>query len=439
MTRLSVFGLGYVGAVTSACLADLGVEVIGVDLTPLKVDTINAGRSPIVERGLDELIAAGVASGRLRATADAEAAVLDSDISMICVGTPSNANGSLDLSAVERVAETIGTAIGRKGAWHLVIVRSTMLPGSTEQHVVPLLERHSGLRAGSDFGVCYNPEFLREGSSIEDFHHPPFTIIGSDDQRAAAAAAEPYATLEGEIITTSIRGAEMVKYVCNAFHALKVTFANEVGLIATAHGVDSHEVMDIVGRDHKLNISTAYLRPGFAFGGSCLPKDLRALTHDAKRNDLDVPVLSAILPSNDQHVARAYELVRATGARRVGVLGLSFKAGTDDLRESPLVALVERLIGRGYDVRVHDPNVAYANLHGANRAYIEQEIPHIVSILTETADELLEHSEVVIVGNGDPEHVRTLQRLRDGQHVIDLVRPKGMEPMDPAQYTGIAW
>ena len=439
MTRLSVFGLGYVGAVTSACLADLGVEVVGVDLSALKVDTINAGRSPIVERGLDELIAAGLASGRLRATSDSEAAVLETDISMICVGTPSHANGSLDLSAVERVAETIGAAIGRKGAWHLVVVRSTMLPGSTEEHVIPLLERHSGLQAGDGFGVCYNPEFLREGSSIEDFHHPPFTIIGSEDPRATAAAAEPYGTLEGEVISTSIRAAEMVKYVCNAYHALKVTFANEVGLIAAAHDVDSHEVMDIFGRDRKLNISTAYLRPGFAFGGSCLPKDLRALTHDARRNDLEVPVLSAILPSNEQHIARAYELVRATGSRRVGVLGLSFKAGTDDLRESPLVALVERLIGRGYDVRVHDPNVAYANLHGANRAYIEQEIPHIVSILTDTADELLQHSEVVIIGNSDPEHVRTLQQLRDGQQVIDLVRLKDLEPMDPARYTGIAW
>src|SRR4029079_10332047 len=249
MTRLSVFGLGYVGAVTSACLADLGVEVVGVDLSALKVDTINAGRSPIVERGLDELIAAGVASGRLRATSDSEAAVLETDISMICVGTPSHANGSLDLSAVERVAETIGAAIGRKGAWHLVVVRSTMLPGSTEEHVIPLLERHSGLRAGDGFGVCYNPEFLREGSSIDDFHHPPFTIIGSEDPRATAAAAEPYGALEGEVISTSIRAAEMVKYVCNAYHALKVTFANEVGLIAAAHDVDSHEVMDIFGRD----------------------------------------------------------------------------------------------------------------------------------------------------------------------------------------------
>ena len=439
MTRLSVFGLGYVGAVTSACLADRGVEVTGVDLSPLKVDTINAGKSPIVERGLDELIAAGVASGRLRATSDGEQAVLNSDMSMICVGTPSNANGSLDLSAVERVAESIGGAIGRKGTWHTVVVRSTMLPGSTEAHVIPLLEKHSGGKAGVDFGVSYNPEFLREGSSIEDFHRPPFTIIGGESERAVDDAAAPYAGLEGDLIRTSIQVAEMVKYVCNAYHALKVTFANEVGVIAAAHGVDSHQVMDIFCRDRKLNISTTYLRPGYAFGGSCLPKDLRALLYDARRNDVEVPVLSAILPSNDLHVARAYELVRATGARRIGVLGLSFKAGTDDLRESPLVALVERLIGRGYDVRVHDPNVSYANLHGANRAYIEQEIPHIVQILTDTPGQLLDHSEVVIVGNPDPAHAEVLRGLRDGQQVIDLVRLKGMEPMDPARYAGIAW
>jgi GDP-mannose 6-dehydrogenase len=439
MTSVSIFGLGYVGAVTSACLADMGVDVIGVDVNPLKVDTINAGRSPIVERGLDELMARTVASGRLRATSDTEQAVLASDLSMICVGTPSNQNGSLDLAAVRRVAESIGASLRRKGSWHVVVVRSTMLPGSTAEHVIPALEEHSGLKAGVDFGVCYNPEFLREGSSIEDFHHPPFTVIGSDDSRAVEATASLYEGLEGELVRTSIAAAEMVKYVCNAFHALKVTFANEVGSIATAYGVDSHEVMDIFCRDRKLNISPTYLRPGFAFGGSCLPKDLRALLHDARRHDLDVPVMGAILPSNDNNIARAYELVRATGARRIGVLGLSFKAGTDDLRESPLVALVERLIGRGYDVRVHDPNVSYANLHGTNRAYIEKEIPHIVSILTESPDDLLTHSEAIIVGNADPDHLDVLRRASDGQHVIDLVRLRGFQPVDPTRYSGIAW
>jgi GDP-mannose 6-dehydrogenase len=437
MTRVSIFGLGYVGAVTAACLADRRAEVVGVDLSDAKVDMINAGQSPIVEDGLADLISQQVGLGRLRATTDGAEAVLGTDLSLICVGTPSNRNGSLDLSAVQRVAESIGDALRRKDGWHVVVVRSTMLPGSTDGLVIPALEQRSGKRAGIDFGVCYNPEFLREGSSLRDFQQPPFTIIGGDAPVASDAVVDLYRGVEGEVIHTSIRVAEMVKYVCNAFHALKVAFANEIGVLAKAQEIDSHQVMEIFCKDRKLNISPTYLRPGFAFGGSCLPKDLRALLHHGRSHDLTLPVLEAILPSNQHQIERAYEMVRVSGVRRVGVLGLSFKAGTDDLRESPLVALVERLIGRGYQVAVYDHNVSFANLIGANRAYIEHEIPHIVSIMTDSLDELMERSELVIVGNADPAFAAALDGRPGGQHVIDLVR-LGSASADDA-YEGIAW
>jgi GDP-mannose 6-dehydrogenase len=439
MTTVSVFGLGYVGSVTAACLASRGFDVIGVDVSPTKVDTINAGRSPIVEHGLEALIGRGVAEGRLRATYDAGEAVAQSDISLICVGTPSSSNGSLDLTAVERVADTIGRALRHRERGHVVVVRSTMLPGSTEQQVIPALESGSGLKAGVDFGVCYNPEFLREGSSLRDFEHPPYTVIGDDDGRAAEVAGALYAGIDAPLHVVPIRVAEMLKYVNNAFHALKVTFANEVGVISKRHGIDSHQLMDLFCADTKLNISPAYLRPGFAFGGSCLPKDLRALLHSGRSLDLAQPVLDAILASNRQQVELAFEMVRATGARRVGVFGLSFKPGTDDLRESPLVTLVERLIGRGYDVRVFDRNVSMANLHGTNRSYIEQEIPHIVSIMTEDVDAVLDHAEVIVIGTAAPEHADALAQRRPGQRVVDLARPPGWELVDPACYEGIAW
>ena len=438
MTTVSIFGLGYVGSVSAACLAGEGFDVIGVDVSDIKRDLINAGRSPIVEEGLDELLAAGVASGRITATGDAARAVHASEISFICVGTPSNPNGSLDLSAVERVAESIGQALATKDKPHTVVVRSTMLPGSTELRVVPALERASGKRAGRDFHVCYNPEFLREGTSLRDFYHPPFTVIGSESAEPGAAVASLYAGVAGETFACPIRVAEMVKYVSNAYHALKVAFANEVGVLAKAHGVDSHQVMDIFVQDRKLNVSPAYLRPGFAFGGSCLPKDLRALVHAARRMDVETPVLAAILPSNDRHVERTHEMIQALGRRQIGVLGLSFKAGTDDLRESPLVTLVERLIGRGYDVRVFDRNVSLANIHGMNRAYIEREIPHIVSIMADSLDDVISHGEVLIIGNNDPAFETALIQRRAGQHIIDLVRIDRGHRDDP-EYHGIAW
>ena len=438
MTRVSIFGLGYVGSVSAACLADSGHTVIGVDLSPEKVQAISAGRSPIVEEGLDELMRRGVDAGRIRTTTDAGEAVAGSDVSLICVGTPSNANGSLDLSAVERVAEDIGAALGRKDGYHVVVVRSTMLPASTEKHVIPALERGSGRRAGSDFGVCYNPEFLREGNSIRDFYDPPYTIIGGEDPRSIDTVRELYAAAAGPVMVVSVREAEMVKYVSNSWHALKISFANEIGQICKAAGVDSHRVMDLFCLDDKLNISRAYLRPGYAFGGSCLPKDLRALVHHARRQDVRSPVLEAILPSNENQVEIGYDMVRRTGSKRVGMLGLSFKAGTDDLRESPLVTLAERLIGKGYDLRIYDPGVSFSRLHGTNRAYIEREIPHIGSLMVDTPQALVDHADVLVVGNRTPEFDEVIDGARPDQHVIDLVRMDGRHAARE-RYSGVAW
>ena len=439
MRRIAIFGLGYVGSVSAACLADGGWNVVGVDVKPVKVDTINAGRSPIVEEGLDELMARGVAGRRLRASSDVEEAVATSDTSMICVGTPSRPNGSLDLSAVERVAESIGRALASSNGYHVVVVRSTMLPGSTEEIVIPLLETHSNRRVGVDFGVCYNPEFLREGSSIRDFHHPPYTVIGGNDTAANEMLASLYGTVDAPVVTTSVRVAEMLKYASNAYHALKIVFANEIGALCKEQGIDSHELMDVFCQDRKLNISSTYLKPGFAFGGSCLPKDLRAVLHHARRLDLNLPLLEAVLTSNERQIQTAYQMIQRSGKKRVGVLGLSFKAGTDDLRESPMVSLVERLIGRGYDVAVYDRSVSLAKLHGANRAYIEQEIPHIVSIMTTSLDGLLAHADVVVIGSSDPQFADVVSRGRDGQEYIDLVRVGDQTPTDGVVYEGIGW
>jgi len=420
--NISVFGLGYVGTVSAAALAEGGHRILGVDPNLTKVEMINAGRSPVIEPGLEDLLENGVAAGRIRATTSAEEAIQGSDVSMVCVGTPSATNGSLDITQVEKACQEIGRALPGKDGPHVVVVRSTMLPGTTEDVVVPVLERASGRRAGRDLGVCFNPEFLREGSSIADFYEPPFTLIGGKDDRAIAAVRSIYAMLDAPLTVVPIRVAEMVKYACNAFHALKVTFANEIENVCHELDIDGHEVMQILCRDTKLNISSAYLKPGFAFGGSCLPKDLRALLYQARRVEVEAPVLEAIVRSNAAQIDRALRMIMDAGRKRVGVLGFSFKAGTDDLRESPLVELIERLIGKGYEVRLYDRNVSLANLQGANRSYIEQEIPHIASLMADTLDEVLDCSDVVVIGNRDDEFRTILDHARPGQAVIDLVR-----------------
>jgi GDP-mannose 6-dehydrogenase len=435
---ISVFGLGYVGCVSAACLAKEGHTVIGVDLSRTKVDLINAGRSTIVEEGIRELVADMRATGRLSATTEVGEAVVASELSLICVGTPSRANGSIDLAHITRVAEQIGEAIAAKGSRHTVVVRSTVLPGTTEEIVKPALERTSGLKAGEGFGLCSNPEFLREGTSIRDFYEPPFSIIGAQDDESPRLVRAMYRGIDTPTHVVPIRVAEMIKYACNAYHGLKVSFANEIGNICKALAIDSHEVMRIFCEDTKLNVSAAYLKPGYAFGGSCLPKDLRALSYRARQVDVETPVLAATLESNKRQVQRAFDMVMATGVRKVGMLGISFKAGTDDLRESPMVTLIEMLYGKGAQIAIHDEHVSSARLIGANREFIEKEIPHVWSMMREKVSDVLAEAEVVVIGNGSPAYRGIESMLRDGQPVVDLVRAFGSR-RSGGTYHGICW
>ena len=441
--KIAVFGLGYVGVVSAACLVRDGHDVRGVDPNAVKVGFLQQGKSPIVEPGLEELIATAVSAGRLAAGSDPAAAVARSDVLMVCVGTPGQANGSLDLSYVRRVVQQIGEQLAQAAAYKVVVIRSTLLPGSMQSVVIPTLEESSRRKAGTDFGVCINPEFLREGTAIYDYDHPPKTVIGASDERAAAMVRELYATLSAPLILTDVRTAEMLKYIDNSWHALKVSFANEVGRLCKSMGIDARLAMRLFCTDTKLNISSAYLRPGFAFGGSCLPKDVRALTYQGRLLDVDTPVLSSILASNQLHIAHALAMIRATGRRRVGLLGLSFKEGTDDLRESPIVTLAEQLIGKGYELCVYDHNVRLSSLLGANREYILNHIPHIGRLMVDRPEQLFEHAEVVVVASADREFAPLLEQLPPGKAVIDLVgalnRAAGAGSAVMEGYDGIAW
>lgn len=434
---VSVFGLGYVGCVSAACFASEGHRVIGVDVSGAKVEQINAGRSTIVEEGIASLVAEGVAAGRLSATTDVREAVLGSNISLVCVGTPSRPNGSIDLAYVVRVSQQIGAALREKGRWHTVVIRSTVMPGTIDSHVIPAIEAACGLTHGKGFAVCSNPEFLREGTSIKDFRDPPFTLIGALDPAHAAPVAALYANLAAPCHVVPLRVAEMVKYACNCYHGLKVGFANEVGNVCKVMGVDSHEVMRLFCEDRKLNISAAYLRPGFAFGGSCLPKDLRALVHRGRLEDVPLPILEAVLDSNRRQIERAFQMVMAGGSKRVGILGLAFKAGTDDLRESPTVSLVEMLLGKGCQVTIHDRDVSRANIIGANREYVEREIPHLWSLMRDTAAEVIAASETVVIGNTSREY-RDLDEELNGRLIIDLARALPGRTSG-AGYQGMCW
>ncbi len=437
---ISIFGLGYVGAVTAACLASKRNRVTGVDVSAAKVEALESGRSPIVEERMAELVADGRNSCRLHATLDPAAAVRESEISFICVGTPSLRNGKLDLSAVQRVCGAIGEALRHKRSFHWVVLRSSVLPGTTESVVIPALEAASGKRVGDDFGVCFNPEFLREGSAVADFFDPPFTVLGTTDPGQLGPLREVYEWAPGRIYQTSPASAEMVKYVCNAFHALKVDFANEVGTLCKALEVDTQTVTEIFTSDTRLNISPAYLKPGFAFGGSCLPKDLRALTYRGKELDLRLPLLESILPSNLEHIGRAVDMVLRTNKKKVGVLGLSFKAGTDDLRESPLVHMIKHLLGEGCQVRIWDNNVSLGRLIGSNRQFIEEVIPHIGSLLCANLQDVIETAEVVLIGTGTIDQETLRAALRPGQIVIDLVHlDKTSRLNGTGAYEGICW
>jgi GDP-mannose 6-dehydrogenase len=437
--RISIFGLGYVGAVSMACLARDGHQLVGVDVDPNKLELIRSGRSPIVEEGIQELTKQVVADGRVTVTNHAGEAILATELSFVCVGTPSSPNGSQDLGAIQRLAEQIGVALKNKDAHHVVVIRSTVRPGTVEDLIQPIIEKHSGKQAGREFSLCFQPEFLREGTSIKDYDRPPFTIVGVSDERAAAALRTLFGHLPCEFITTSIRSAEMMKYACNAFHAVKVAFANEIGRISQGVGVDPHEVMRLVCLDKQLNISPAYLRPGYAFGGSCLPKDLKALLYMAKMQDVNLPMLGAVLPSNRVHIDHAIDYVLAQGKRRVTMAGLSFKAGTDDLRESPLVTLAERLIGKGLQLKIYDPEVNLSRLMGANKRYIEESIPHIAQVMTDNIASAVRDSDVVVVGLKTADVLQALeQELKPEQKLLDLVMLPNRSALR-AHYRGMCW
>ncbi|WEF35665.1 nucleotide sugar dehydrogenase [Pseudoduganella chitinolytica] len=435
--KISIFGLGYVGAVSAGCLATDGHDVIGVDPNRTKVDLINQGTTPIIEKDIGEMISKTVKDGMLRATTDVRDAVLNTDMSLICVGTPSQLNGNLDLSHVRKVCEQIGEAIKEKDSFHVVVARSTMLPGSMRAVVIPTLEAASGKKAGVDFGVCNNPEFLREGTAVYDYYHPPKTVVGETDERAGEMLVKLYEKMEAPLVRTDVETAEMVKYTDNTWHAVKVAFANEIGNICKAVGIDGHKVMEIFCQDTKLNLSPYYMKPGFAFGGSCLPKDVRALTYKARSLDLELPLLDSILPSNRKQVEKGVNMIVDKGNRKVGILGFSFKAGTDDLRESPLVDVIEHLLGKGYELKLYDKNVNLAALTGANQDYILNHIPHISKLMVNSMAEVLAFADTVVIGNGAAEFKEVPALLKDGQVIVDLVRIS--KEQSGGQYDGICW
>jgi GDP-mannose 6-dehydrogenase len=437
--KISIFGLGYVGAVSLACLARDGHRVIGVDIDQAKLELIAAGKTPVVEEGMVELMQRAVASGRVSVTTNVAQAVADSEISLVCVGTPSAANGSQDQGALLRLAREMGVALRDKHLPHVVVFRSTIVPGTVEDVLRPIIEDVSGKRDGEHFHLCFQPEFLREGSSIRDYDKPPFTIVGANHAQPAERLRELFGHLPCKVIETSVRSAEMMKYCCNNFHALKITFANETARLCNALGVDPFEVMDLVCQDTQLNISRAYLKPGFAFGGSCLPKDLRATSHLAKKLDVELPMLSHIMASNQAHLDLALQKVLATGKRRIGFIGLSFKTGTDDLRESPLVALAEQLLGKGMQLAIYDPAVQLSRLLGANRKYIETHLPHLGDLLSSDLAEVISGAEVLLIGLSSTEVIDALvAHGRAGQTVLDLVHLPAL-PAITARVEGLCW
>ena len=437
--RVSIFGLGYVGTVCAGCLAQEGYTILGVDPVPTKVELINAGKSTIIEAEISEIIAKGVKSGLLRATGNTVDAIENSDLSLVCVGTPSQMNGNLDLTHVRHVCEQIGRALKHKRERHTVVIRSTVLPGTMHNIVIPVLEEYSEKKAGADFGVCNNPEFLREGSAVRDFKSPSKTVMGELDRASGEPLAALYEKLNMPVIRTDLRTAEMIKYIDNSWHALKIGFANEIGNLCKSFSVDAHKAMEIFFMDTKLNISHAYLLPGFAFGGSCLPKDLRALGYAAKLHDLELPILKSILPSNELQIARGLSLIMGKGRKRVGILGFSFKPGTDDLRESPMIEIIERLIGKGYDVRLYDKNVQVASLVGANRDFILNRIPHISKLMVDNMDSVLKYAETIVIGHKDKEFEQIPQLLRADQNLVDFVRISTNGNNGNLGYEGICW
>jgi len=437
--KISVFGLGYVGAVSCGCLPELGHQVIGVDTNALKAQLINDGQSPVVEEGINELIGAAVARGDLRATQDLEDAVLNSEVSLISVATPSNPNYTPNLQAVDTVIRNIGQALRRKDSAHVIVLRSTVPPGTTETRILPLLEEASGRRIGEGLSLVFNPEFLREGSSVKDFHQPPQTVVGSFDEAGYVAMERMYAGLPGPFVRTSPKVAESVKYLCNVFHALKIVFANEAGSVLKAFDLDAREVLKIFCQDTQLNISAAYMRPGFAFGGSCLPKEVKGFITLARDRYVSIPALGGLIDSNEAHIRRAYDLIARDGRKRIAFFGLAFKPGTDDMRESPLVALVERLLGKGFEVAIFDRFVKLSRLLGKNKEFIEREIPHLDRLLHEDPEAMLADAEVIVVGHADPEARAAIVRGAPGKRIVDLSGYADLRDCGAADYEGICW
>lgn len=434
--RISIFGLGYVGCVGAACCAKLGHHVIGVDVTENKVNLINAGRATIIEAEIDDLVREGYEAGLLEATQDIYYAVQNSDISFIAVGTPSTKQGHLKLDYIFDCARNIGAALAKKDGFHVVAIRSTVLPG-TNANVAAIIEEASGKKEGVDFAMVSNPEFLREGTAVHDYLNPPVTVVGSNNERAVEMMRELYAHIDAEFVATEVPVAEIMKYVCNTYHGLKIVFANEVGNICKALGIDSHKVMDIFCKDKQLNISSYYFKPGFAYGGSCLPKDSKALRTLAHDNYVDVPVINAINPSNELQKKAAVDMVVAKGRRKVGVLGLSFKSGTDDLRCSPIVDVIEALLGKGFQVRIYDKNVKVSEDTNTNKDFIMSKIPYMYEFVTDDLDDVCANSDVLVVTNKEKEFANVPERF-PGKIIIDLARM--WDELDyEGNYEGISW
>ena len=437
--KISVFGLGYVGAVSCGCLPELGHEVTGVDTNPLKIKMINDGQSPVVEEGINELIASAVKTGKLRATMDVEHAVMNSEISLISVATPSNPNYSPNLTAVDEVVRSIGSVLRKKTLPHVIVLRSTVPPGTTANRILPILQESCGRMVGDGVSLVFNPEFLREGTSVKDFHNPPQTVVGSLDEAGYAAMEKMYAGLPGAFVRTSTEVAESVKYLCNVFHALKIVFANEAGSVLKASGLDGREVMKIFCQDTQLNISAAYLRPGFAFGGSCLPKEVKGFLTLARDLDVPIPVLGGLLDSNEAHIKRAYDLIARDGRRKVALFGLAFKPGTDDMRESPLVALAERLLGKGFELVIYDGFVKLSRLLGKNKEFIEREIPHLDNLLRESPEAAMHNAQVLVIGHADAQARQAIIARAHGRRIIDLSGYADLRSIAGVEYEGICW
>lgn len=435
--NVSVLGLGYVGAVSSACFSNLGHKVIGVDVNPQKVAFVNDGKSPIVEKNLEELIEKNIKEKRLSATTDLTPAVMNTEISIICVGTPSLLNGGIDLSHIYEICSEIGAVLRNKSEFHTVVIRSTVSPG-TVMYCSELIEKQSGKTLNVDFGMASNPEFLREGTAVKDFSEPPYTIIGATCSKSEEALKKLYEGITAPLYCMKTTEAEMIKYANNNFHALKVTFANEIGNICKELNIDSHKVMEIVTKDTKLNLSPYYMRPGFAFGGSCLPKDVRALNYKANSLDLKVPMLNSLMTSNEYQIQRVLQMVMSTKKRKIGILGFAFKNGTDDLRESPVVSLIESLIGKGYQLSLFDSNVFYAKLLGKNKEYIEAHVPHMINLIKPTMEEVIKEVDVIIIGNNSAEFKKVFELTTPSQTIIDLVRIDAGRTTS-GNYVGICW